>query len=131
MAKYPLPPPPPPPTPKNLAELVCTIRLHAHISLLITNFMATRESQIIYVGGLNTDFKDWSQQLQPPGHVTTTITVSYHVYIKFNHNSCNKPGYISPTCGWKRQFSQTLQPFPGVAYTLGSSIYLEPSLFYT
>ena len=109
----------------------CTVRLHACRSLLSTNFMTTREPQMIPFGGSNTDLRVGSQQLQPLGHETTTLYCSYYPQIKSNHNSWNNPGYISPTCGWERQFSQTLQPLPGVAYTFGSSIYLEPSLFHT
>ena len=72
-------------TVKNLAELICTIRLHARPSLLSTNFMVARESQMIPFGESNMELRFGSQPLQPLGHETTTLSKSYRL-IKSNHN---------------------------------------------
>ena len=94
-------------------------------SVLKTNFLAVRESNDP-LQGIKHGLPQWETMVgttMPRIHVLAVISDILY--------PTKSPDYISPPCDWERQFSRTLQPLPRIAYTFGSSIYLESILVYT
>ena len=94
-------------------------------SVLKTNFLAVRESNDP-LRGIKHGLPQWEPMVattMPRIHVLAVISDILY--------PTKSPDYISPPCDWERQFSRTLQPLPRIAYTFGSSIYLESILVYT
>ena len=82
-----------------------------------TNFMTTRELQIILFGKLNMDLWIGTLQLQPPYYYSTLACESYCLF-RSNYKSWNDLKHISPPLGCARHlFLKPLQPVTEIAYT--------------